>query len=493
MSVVRPAMPVTVTAIARSRSVLRSSTLCSCSRQPAGVRVGQPLGLIKRAHPEPDTLVLMIQYHTSNRERRCRDHALCWQALAAENVLTVGAALPLSGLRVVEISSFVAAPLCGMTLAQLGAEVIRIDPPGGAADIHRWPLTVDGESLYWNGLNKGKRSACIDVRSAEGQELVSRLIVDSGPDGGIVLTNSVGLGQLAYEQLHRRRRDLILLQIQGYQDGRSAVDYTVNAGMGFPMITGPESHTGPVNHVLPAWDIACGLYAAIAILAADRQRRVQGVGAELFIALNDVALATAGNLGLLAEAQVNGVDRKPIGNHLYGGFARDFTCADGARVMVCALTKRHWRDLVDITRMRGPVHALEESLGVDFDVEDRRFEFREVLAALFTPWFTANTFPAVAAVLQGSSLLWSKYQTFTDLLDGQLDDNMIVSNVHQPGIGDLLTPGSPIRMNGTPIEALPAPPLGADTANVIASMEQGSANYFDELAARGVVPSSKPA
>src|SRR5215475_11313905 len=97
---------------------------------------------------------------------------------------------PLAGLRVIEVSSFVAAPLGGMTLAQLGAEVIRIDPPGGAPDTTRWPLSPDGKSLYWAGLNKGKRSVTLDLRSAAGQAAVADLIANSGPDGGILLTNA---------------------------------------------------------------------------------------------------------------------------------------------------------------------------------------------------------------------------------------------------------------------------------------------------------------
>ena len=91
-------------------------------------------------------------------------------------------------MRIVEISSFVAVPLAGMTLAQLGAEVIRVDPIGGAADYHRWPLTEDGNSIYWAGLNKGKRSVAADMRSADGQELVQRLIAESG----VFITNVVG-------------------------------------------------------------------------------------------------------------------------------------------------------------------------------------------------------------------------------------------------------------------------------------------------------------
>jgi 2-methylfumaryl-CoA isomerase len=76
---------------------------------------------------------------------------------------------PLSGLRVIEVATFVAGPLGGMTLAQLGADVIRIDPLGGAADYTRWPVAASGTSLYWAGLNKGKRSMAADFRSAEGR------------------------------------------------------------------------------------------------------------------------------------------------------------------------------------------------------------------------------------------------------------------------------------------------------------------------------------
>ena len=98
----------------------------------------------------------------------------------------------LAGLRVIEVSSFVAAPLGGMTLAQLGADVIRVDPVGGAADQARWPRTANGASLYWAGLNKGKRSVTIDFRSPRGQELIAGLITAPGPDRGILLTNAVG-------------------------------------------------------------------------------------------------------------------------------------------------------------------------------------------------------------------------------------------------------------------------------------------------------------
>ena len=322
---------------------------------------------------------------------------------------------PLDGLRVVEVASFVAGPLGGLTLAQLGAEVIRIDPLGGAADYTRWPVADSGTSIYWAGLNQGKRSLSADLRSAEAQELITRLITESGPGGGIVLTNTPR-PWLSYETLSRLRPDVIHLRIDGYPDGGPAVDYTVNAELGFPLVTGPEDHAGPVNHVLPAWDVACGLYAAIGLLSADRRRRLTGQGQQLTVALSDVALATAGNLGFLGEAQLNRIDRPRIGNHLYGSFARDFTTRDGGRVMVVALTRRHWSDLVTVAGVQAPVAALETALGADFSAEADRYTYREALAALLQRWFAQHDLAEIRAALGQTSVLWSVYRSFTDVV-----------------------------------------------------------------------------
>jgi 2-methylfumaryl-CoA isomerase len=154
----------------------------------------------------------------------------------------------------------VAAPLGGMTLAQLGADVIRVDPPGGAPDHARWPLARSGASLYWAGLNKGRRSIMVDMRSASGREVILGLLRACPYRTAVVLTNA-GQDWLSHDSLAGYCQDLIHVRVEGTSTGESAVDYTVNAEAGFPMVTGPEEHGGPVNHVLPAWDIACGLYA----------------------------------------------------------------------------------------------------------------------------------------------------------------------------------------------------------------------------------------
>lgn len=378
---------------------------------------------------------------------------------------------PLSGLRVIEVSSFVAAPLGGMTLAQLGAEVIRIDPPGGAPDTTRWPLARDGGSLYWAGLNKGKRSVTLDLRSPAGQRAVAELVAGSGPDGGIVLTNA-GYPWLSYDALRGVRPDLIHLRITGGHDGSPAVDYTVNAGIGFPLATGDEATAGPVNHVLPAWDVACGLYAAIGILAAERHRRRTGTGRAITLPLADVALAVTGHLGFLAEGRL-GASRPKIGNHLYGGFARDFRTRSGDSVMIVTLTARHHADLARVTGRTEALAAVEKALGADFTADSDRYAHREVIAALIAPWFAERTTAEVTDALRATSVLWERYRTFAELAaDPETLASPLVSLIHQPGIGEILATGSPLAQSGTPQTPVPAPVLGADTEAALRAARQ---------------------
>src|SRR4029078_2049191 len=129
-------------------------------------------------------------------------------------------------------------------LCEMWPQVIRVGRIGGAADSHRWPVTGDGDSIYWAGLNKGKRSVAADFRSAGGQDLIQRLIADRG----LLITNVAGREWHSYDTLTRLRPDLIHVEVSGRPDGGTGVDYTVNAGIGFAMVTGPAELASPVNH-----------------------------------------------------------------------------------------------------------------------------------------------------------------------------------------------------------------------------------------------------
>jgi 2-methylfumaryl-CoA isomerase len=373
--------------------------------------------------------------------------------------------MPLQGSVVVEVSSFVAAPLCGVTLAQLGAEVIRVDPIGGASDFRRWPLAESGASIYWTGLNKGKRSAAIDLRSPQGQELVQRLIVEGD---GIVVTNAL-LAWLDYERLAAMRPDVIHVQLLGRGNGSTGVDYTVNAAIGFPFVTGPPDHAGPINHVLPAWDVCCGLYAALAVTAAVRGRDLSGDGARISLALEDVALATAGNLGFLTEPQVNGTQRPRLGNAIFGQYGQDFTSSDGVSFMVVTLTGRHFRDLVEVTGSEAAMSAVASALKADFSSEGDRYRHRHVVSGLIAGWFGSHTATEITEALSATTVLFEQYRTFADVAsDDRVVRNPLFRTLHQPGVGDYFAPGMPASFDGSHSCSGPAPILGQDTAGLLA-------------------------
>lgn len=391
---------------------------------------------------------------------------------------------PLAGVRIVEISSFVAVPLAGMTLAQLGAEVIRIDPVGGAADYQRWPLTDGGVSIYWAGLNKGKRSVAADMRSPEGQQLIQRLIVDAG----ILITNVAGRQWHSHQTLSAQRPDLIHLEVVGGADGSTGVDYTVNAATGFPLVTGSPDQRGPVNHVLPAWDVSCGLYAVIAVLAALRRRDSTGQGSAIRLPLDDVALATAANLGFLTEVMVTGTQRPRLGNAIYGQYGQNFSSGDGAWFMVVALTNRHFRDLTELTGTTKAVAAVAEAFGADFTDEGQRYEHREVLSGLFAPWFRNHTAGDIAVALSGTSILWNRYQTFAEAAESpRVTANPLFAPLEQPRVGSHLAPGLPMSVDGTHTVPRPAPALGDDTAAVLSERLGMSAGEIAGLVESGTV------
>jgi 2-methylfumaryl-CoA isomerase len=399
----------------------------------------------------------------------------------------------LSGLELVEGSAFVAAPLGGMTLAQLGADVIRFDQIGGGLDYQRWPLAADGQSLFWAGLNKGKRSIQVDIRSPEGRELVGALVAARGN----LLTNFPARGWLAYDRLRERRNDLVMVALTGNPDGSSEVDYTVNPATGFPWATGPRNLAEPLNSVLPAWDVAMGTLSAVGLLAADRRRTQTGEGELVRLALSDVAFAMVGNLGRIAEAQLGGQDQRKDGNYLYGAFGHDFATRDDRRVMVVALTARQWRALVEATRTAEPFAGIERATGHDFETESGRYEGRDLIAAILRPWFEARDLAEIREAFSGTGVSWGPYQTFRQLVT---DDprasaaNPLFEEIDHPGVGHYLAPRSPLEfehLGRLPVRR--APILGEHTEEVLADVLGLGQREIGELHDRGVVAGPVPA
>ena len=381
----------------------------------------------------------------------------------------------LSGLRVVEGASFIAAPSCCLHMLQMGAEVIRFDPIGGGPDHGRWPKSPGGASLYWEGLNKGKKSIALDLGRPEGRELAQRLAAAPGEQGGLFVTNYPVDGFLSHDKLAALRPDLISLRVMGWADGRPAVDYTVNASIGIPMMTGPESlGDAPVNHVLPAWDLMTGAYAAFALLAAERRRRETGAGQEIRLPLADVALMSLGHIGQIAEVVVGGADRPRMGNDLFGAFGRDFPIKDG-RLMVVGLTRRQWTGLIEALELKAQVVALEAEAGVSFAADEGlRFLWRGRLNPLFAQAMATRTEADLGAVFDRLGVCWGPYRTVRSALaDPRIvpPDSPLFTDVAHPSGHTYPTPGPAIDLAGLARRAAGrAPRLGEHTDEILAEV-----------------------
>ncbi|MEM0937914.1 MAG: CoA transferase [Pseudomonadota bacterium] len=397
----------------------------------------------------------------------------------------------LSGMRVVEGSAFVAIPLAGMTLAQMGADVIRFDRLEGGLDAGRWPVTRKGKSLFWAGLNKGKRSVAVDMKSEEGRELITRIVTAPGEDAGLFLTNLRVRGWMDHDTLSKHRADLITVTLLGDRHGNPAVDYSVNPALGFPMATGPEGTTEPVAHVLPAWDCIAGNLAVSSLLAAERHRLRTGAGQDVVLALKDVAAAMLGHLGIIGEVAINGVDRAKAGNALYGAYGQDFVLGDDARIMVIGLTHRQWRGLIKVTESEAAVAALAAATGLDLSDEGNRWRMRAEITAILAPWFHARSLPEVAPRLDDAGVTWSEFRSFARAVreDPDLsDDNPMMAEIDQPGIGHYPVPASPVRFSGTPHTPVrPAPLLGQHTEEVLADVAGLSSTEIGKLMHKGIV------
>jgi 2-methylfumaryl-CoA isomerase len=384
----------------------------------------------------------------------------------------------LKGLRVVEGAAFVAAPTCALYLAQMGAEVIRFDNIGGGPDFRRWPLADNGASLYWEGLNKGKKSVALDLTRPEGREIAQRLAAapngDGADDGGLFVTNFPVDGFLSYEAVAKLRPDLICVRVMGWADGSQGMDYTINAALGLPQMTGPADDPRPVNHVLAAWDLLTGAYCAFALVSALLARHRTGQGREIRAPLSDIAAATMANLGFTAETRLQGHQRPRMGNDIFGAFGRDFVTRDGKTLMLLAITPKQWSKALDVLGLQADVTSLEAELSVSFATDEGvRFTHRARLYPLFERAFAARDLAELAPAFDAGGVTWGTYQPLEAALEDPrlFKDNPLFQDIAQPSGLTYPAAGAPATLpqdERRPVA--PAPRLGQHTDEVLAEV-----------------------
>jgi 2-methylfumaryl-CoA isomerase len=401
----------------------------------------------------------------------------------------------LSGLRVIEVSSFVASPTAGLYLAQMGAEVIRVDHKAGGLDYDRALLTKEGRSLAWENLNRAKKSVALDLQSREGRAL----LVDLARETGVMITNLPVDSFLSHAAIAEQCPELVSVRIMGWHDGRQAMDFTVNAASGYPLMTGPAewdpATAPPVNQVLPAWDFITGAYCAFALLAGLRHRDGTGQGIELRVPLGDVAIGTAANSGAMAEMLYRGSDRERLGNAIWGALGRDFTSRDGKRFMVAALTAKQWNALVAAFEAQAEIAALEASSGLSFATSDaNRFTERERIFAILQGAAGKLDYEEIARRLTAAGATFERYRTMYEMANDPVlvADNPLFgpSPANPSGFEYPATRSFANVPSMTPGDPRPAPYLGENSDEVLGEVLGLDGARLAELHASGLVAGS---
>jgi 2-methylfumaryl-CoA isomerase len=405
----------------------------------------------------------------------------------------------LSDLSVIEVSSFVASPTAGLYCAQMGAEVIRVDHTAGGLDYDRFMLTKEGRSLSWENLNRAKKSVALDLRSGEGRELCVELAAKTGQ----CITNLPEKSFMSHAAMAAKRDDMISVRIMGWHDGRQAMDFTVNAASGYPLMTGPEEWdpetAPPISQPLPAWDFITGAYSAFSLMTALHHRAATGQGSEMRVPLGDVAIGTLANSGTMAEMLYRGGNRERLGNAIWGAFGRDFQAKDGVRFMVAALTPKQWTGLVKAFDVAAPIAALEKELGVDFNAGDRpRFEHRAPLFEIFQAKAQSLNYTELAERMAAQGCTFEKYRSHYEAATDPVlvDDNPLFgpspanpsgfeypatrsfANIPEHDVGDPL----PAPFLGQHSEEVLAERLGLSSGTIAKLIDAGTVARSDENA-----------
>ena len=397
---------------------------------------------------------------------------------------------PLAGIRVLDLSRVLAGPFCTMVLGDLGADIIKVEPPEGDLTRAWGPPFLKGESGYYLSLNRNKRSLCLDLRQEAAARVLRRLV----PTCDVVLENfrpgvaeRLGIG---YKQARTWREDVIYCSISGYgQDGpdrdRPAFDIVLQALGGFMSITGEEGRP-PVRIGVAIADIGGGLHAALAILAALWGRAQTGEGALLDVSLLDGQVSW-----LTYMAQEFFLTGEPPGRmgsaHPHIVPYRAFPTTDG-HVVVAAGTNRHWRSLCRA------ISREEMASSAEYATNALRVRNRTRLERTLTRIFQGRSRGDWLDRLRAEGVPCAPVQDVGEVFeDPQVVHRGLTLRASHPRLGEIMQLAPPFRSSswGNPTPQ-PPPLLGEHTESILAEVGF-TKERVAELREQGVVFSSEDA
>lgn len=397
---------------------------------------------------------------------------------------------PLQGIRVLDLSRILAGPWCSQQLADLGAEVIKIEKPQEGDDTRRWgpPWLEGGEAAYYLSANRGKQSVTIDMAKPEGAALIRDLVKQSD----VVLENFKvgGLKKygLDYGSLAAIKPDLIYCSITGFgQDGpyaqRAGYDFMIQGMGGLMSLTGkPDSEGGePVKVGVAFADIFTGLYAANAILAALFQRTQTGQGAYIDLALLDVQVGVLANQA--ANYLVSGNVPQRLGNaHPNIVPYQAFATKDGHLILAVG-------NDAQFKRFCEVAGCAELAADERFTTNAARVKHRQILVPLLIEPLTQRTTDDWLLALEKVGVPCGPINTLDRVFaDPQVQHRQLVQQYAHPQAGTVNLVSNPVRMNGEALNAPLAPPLlGQHTDTVLQRVLGISSTECEQLREQGIV------
>ena len=372
-------------------------------------------------------------------------------------------AKPLSGVRVAEFCSTAAGPFCAMLLADMGADVVKVEPPEGDA-LRQWPPLTNGFSENFASINRNKRSAALDLKDPADRAVARRLVLDSDV---VVENNRPGVMErlgLGYAGLAREKPSLVYCSISAYgQDGPRAAeggfDLTIQAAAGVMSVTGEEGGA-PIKCGVPVSDFASGLYGAYAIAAALAQVRAGGRGTHIDVPMFGCTLAIAA----LQTSEFFGTGRSPrrLGSaHPRNAPYQAFRAADGY-FAIAAGNQGLWLKVVDVVGM--PELATDARFASTRDRAANQAALKEILERCFVQRPAAHWLE----VFRAAGVPHAPINDYAAALaDPQVEAMQWVRELSLPGGARTRTFASPLRFDGkgAPIERDP-PALGEHTAEI---------------------------
>ncbi len=396
---------------------------------------------------------------------------------------------PLAGIKVLDLSRVLAGPWSGQMLADLGAEVIKVEQPGQGDDTRKWgpPFLEDGsrDSAYYLCANRNKRSVAIDLAKPEGQELIRQLAAQAD----IVLEN-FRVGGLAkygldYASLKAVKPDLIYCSITGFgQTGpdkdKGGYDFLIQGMSGLMSVTG-DADGHPLKVGIPVSDLTTGLYATISILAALQHRNRTGEGQHIDLALLDAQMAVLANQG--SNWLNGGAEPRRLGNqHPTIVPYQDFACADGD-IIIALGNDRQFQDLVAVLGL--PEMATDPR----FALSANRSDNRDAMFALINPAIAKWKSDDLLAALEAAKLPCGKINTIPQaLVQPQTVAREMIHEIARDDGTPVRFVGFPAKLSASPVTYRHAPPRsGQDTRAVLGEVLGLGDGEIDALTEAGVV------